>query len=393
MLSLLDRVILREVAGLMALYSLGFLGLIAMAVSVPLIRGGAPILDVLLFVPNQLAFPATLVIPLALIAALLSVVARLREDGELIALMAAGISARRLVWSTMPLVLICLILVTILAHVVMPQAYRNFYTGKASLLRQAMATQVARKEPFHQEFNHASGEQLTLTALDAQGQVLKHVFAWHIDSEGQLSIGYAPSANWNVKDGESLPGDGERLISSLQLQLRDGRLMRLPRQWTAAENELPYPHMVGSIPNWSLAVDQEIRSAEHRSEGKGTRQLAAEIVAARLRMAEMEGQNRAQLSLRRNLRDLELFYHTRFLLSGGLICWWLFALGLALTLPARNRMTAIAIGLGVIIITVLPAFALVKGLRGHLHLNPAYLLYSPALVLGCLGAWLIHRRR
>ena len=105
MLTLLDRVIIREVAGLMLVYAVGFLALIAIAITVPLVRGGAPLLDVLAFIPNQLAFPATLVIPLALLSAILSTISRLREDGELVALMASGISSSRLLVATLPVVL------------------------------------------------------------------------------------------------------------------------------------------------------------------------------------------------------------------------------------------------------------------------------------------------
>ena len=81
-----------------------------------------------------------------------------------------------------------------LAHVVMPEAYKNFYQGKSSLLRQAMATQVARKEPFHQIIDWQSGEQLTLAAIDAEDENLEHVFAYRVDLEGQLWVGYAPPA-------------------------------------------------------------------------------------------------------------------------------------------------------------------------------------------------------
>ena len=98
----------------------------------PLIRGGAPLWDVLLFIPNQLAFPATLVIPLALLSAILSTVSRLREDGELTALMASGISSSRLLIASLPLVLLTMIAVGYLAHVVMPEAYKGFYQGKTA---------------------------------------------------------------------------------------------------------------------------------------------------------------------------------------------------------------------------------------------------------------------
>lgn len=395
MFSLLDRVIAREVAALTVIYSVGFLALIGIAVSVPLIRGGAPLWDVLLFIPNQLAFPATLVIPLALLTGMLSTIARLREDGELVALKAAGISALRLASATLPLALVATCTVAFLAHVVMPEAYRNFWNGKAGLLRQAMATQVARKEPFHQ--TTAPGEQLTLTAIGASGNELSHVFAWRISTDGQLWVGYAPVARWSVHDDKIVPGTTQEnaLLSTLQLDLRDGRFMRFPLNATeSGSGTLPYPHWIGNIPQWSVSIEQETRGAEHRAEGKSTAQLADEIKTVHAEiMASAHSSERHQNWVRRRLRDLQLAYHSRYLLTFGLIAWWLFALGLGLSMPSRNRLAVIGIGLGLIILTVVPGFALVKGMRGHLPINPSLLLYVPALSLAAAGGWLLYRQR
>ena len=117
-----------------------------------------------------------------------------------------------------------------------------------------------------------------------------------------------------------------------------------------------------------------------------SRALRQQLIGKDLQEREHEETNKV-------LRDRELFYHTRFLLTFGIIPWWLFAIGLALTLPSRNRLTAIATGILSIIVTVMPGFALVKGMRGQLMLNPAYLLYIPAALLFCFGLYLLYRRR
>lgn len=196
MLTLLDRTVLREAAWLTALYSIAFLGLISVAVAVPLVRGGAPLWDVIVFLPNQLAFPATLALPLALITATLSTLGRMREDGELIALMAAGVSTLRLVRAIAPLALVVAAAVAWLSFVSMPTAYRNFTTGRNALLRQAMATKVARQEPIYQKNDFYGLDQLALAARDARGDELTDLFAWRLDREGRLVVAYAPKARW-----------------------------------------------------------------------------------------------------------------------------------------------------------------------------------------------------
>jgi lipopolysaccharide export LptBFGC system permease protein LptF len=373
----------------MVVYALGFLGLIAIAITVPLIRGGAPLLDVLLFIPNQLAFPATLVIPLALLSGVLSTISRLREDGELTALMASGISSSRLVIATLPLVIITMMAVGYLAHVLMPEAYKNFYQGKNSLLRQAVATQIARKEPFHQRINWDTREQMTLAAMGAEGQRLKHVFAFNVDAEQQLWVGYAPSAQWSVQQPD---GDNNKFATSLQLDLADGRFIKAPYRG-ANNGELAYPLWAGSIPTWNVGIDQEARSYTHRSEVKTTAELSTEISVLRQGLVGKDLSVRANGEQNKVLRDRQLFYHTRYLLTFGLIPWWLFAIGLGLSFPARNRLGAIAVGVLSVVISVLPGFAVVKGMRGQLLLNPAYLLYIPTVILLIAGVYLLYRRR
>ena len=389
MLTLLDRVIIREIAGLMLVYAVGFLGLIAIAITVPLIRSGAPLWDVLLFIPNQLAFPATLVIPLALLSAVLSTISRLREDGELTALMASGISSSRLLVATFPLVIVTILVVGYLAHMVMPEAYKNFYQGKHSLLKQAIATQIARKEPFHQDINWETGERITLAAIGAGGQTLDHVFAFHVDAEKQLWVGYAPSAKWAIQQADN---SENKFANTLELTLQNGRFIKTPHS-RPNNGELAYPHWAGSIPMWTAQLDQEARSYTHRSEVKTTAELSQEIKALRQQLVGKDLSERANEETNKVLRDRQLFYHTRILLTFGLIPWWFFAIGLGLTIPARNRLAAIATGILSIVISVLPGFALVKGMRGQLMVNPAYLLYIPALLLLMGGIYLLYRRR
>ena len=77
----------------------------------------------------------------------------------------------------------------------------------------------------------------------------------------------------------------------------------------------------------------------------------------------------------------------------GILAYWAFGCGLALTIPAHNRMVAIFCGLMTVVISIMPGFAAVKGLRGHLGINPAWIQWPPLALLFALGLWMMWRRR
>ena len=88
----LDRACLKESGINFLFYGLGYLGLIAVLICAPLLKQGAPLLAVLGFLPDNLMFISMLALPLAMVTAILATIGRMREDGEITALMAAGVS-------------------------------------------------------------------------------------------------------------------------------------------------------------------------------------------------------------------------------------------------------------------------------------------------------------
>ena len=374
----IDRVIIGEVCKLLLIYSVGFLILFAVAIAAPLVNRGAPLLDVLLFLPNQLVFPAILAVPLALITALLSTLARMREDGELIALMASGVSPLRFCYATAPIVVAASLLVLVLAHVVMPAAFQNYEREKGRLIRQAMATTVARQEPIYQI--REDDQHTTLAAHSAAGNMLEHVFAWRTDEQGRLWVGYAPRAEWAVSQDPDADNDQD----VLSLNLIDVRMLGFNAgQLSGAKPESGVASAIiaGTLPRWSLALQQESGSGRLRPDATPSAALRDEI-------RQLKANNGSDSRLRR----LQLAYHLRWLVAGGIPAWWLFATGIALTVPARSRLVAIVIGLFTVTGSLLPSVGIVRGMRGHLPVHPSLILWTPLVLVAIIGIVLIWRR-
>ncbi|TVR12552.1 MAG: LptF/LptG family permease [Planctomycetota bacterium] len=377
-LGTIDRVIIREVLKLLLIYSGGFLVLFAIAISAPLVNRGAPLWDVLLFLPNQLVFPAILAIPLALITALLSTLARMREDGEVIALMASGVNPLRFCYATAPIVLASSFLVLVLSHVVMPAAFQNYDREKGRLIRQAMATTVARQEPIYQI--HTRDQQVTLAAHSAAGATLEHVFAWRTDEHGRLFVGYAPRAEWSYaqdhEHGQTHDLLGLNLIDVRTLGFTPDHIFHGTRSDTTTSAII-----AGTLPYWSLALQQDTGGGRMRPDATPSPTLRREI-------RKLKAENGSDSRLRR----LQLAYHLRWLVAGGIPAWWLFATGIALTVPARSRLVAIVIGLFTVTGSILPAIGIVRGMRGHLAIHPSIILWSPLILVALIGILMIWRR-
>ena len=252
---LLTRHSLLESLKLLGFYLGCYLVLISVAVTAPLIRGGAPVVDVIAFLPDQMALPGTLALPLALVTALLATVGRMRDDGELIALQAAGVSTIRVALALLPLAILTSILVGILAHQVLPDAFQRWREGKSSLLRQAVATKVMRREFIYQE------KGTSLSALDVDGNVLRGLFARHLSDDGTEVTLYAPTARW-----VAINDDLEQNMS-LHLELTDARLVSVSSASTAND-------MTGIFPKMTIRLQQHERNWSSKADTRSTPALA-----------------------------------------------------------------------------------------------------------------------
>lgn len=531
MLGLLGRSCLRDAGRLLAFFALTYLGLISLAISAPLVRAGAPLGDILALLPDQLALPATLALPLALATALLATLGRMREDGELVALQAVGISPVRPALATLPVAIAVALAVGVMAHVVLPAGVQRYRAGKANLLRQALALQVAQQKPIHQD------EQVSVAADGLSGWRLEGVIAYRRLPHGGFTAGYAPGARW-VTDP-----DPDAAESTLRLELERARLLHVESAGDGEAWEISAGRFAGlvydftrerpdpsdkadtkptaEVARWIVHQRRALRAANAAREpfaavrplldatpvavraadvaswmrlaaaamaadhpvaavlGEG---LAAELAAAgrapppslRRRVAARLDAGLAELSVaardhaadlpralnatlfedldeagperrrlagrillddllpraldpdpgaatvreqarlldyyapsgddgwvlrrtreavQKELRAHELAWHLRWALALAALAYWPFACGLGLAVPAHNRLVAVFLGVATGLGALLPAFALVKGLRGHLSFNPAWALWPPLIAVAVIGAALLWRRR
>ncbi len=526
----LGRRILIEATRLFVVYAVAYLALFSLAVSGRLVRDGAPLLDVLMLLPHQMAFPATIALPLALVTAVLACIGRMRDDGEIIALMASGIPAWRAPAALLPLVLATAVAVGALAHLAMPAAYRHLRESMAAVMRQAIGTRVARRIPIFED----DEQGISITAGAAQANQLADVFVWHRPAAGAHLLCFAPRARWvadphRSQDALSLrlelldarmlhhqvgpeaplsaaahdleSGRYRSLVIDLHHEAPDtslkpdtmetpairmniGRLERalaivdrqgedhvamvrdclalgadpvVPadiRNWRTVRRALqrqplraavPDPHAAtlerlategpvstearlqiivalnAALPGLhhhlqpkSELLPRPMRILLKRAEAGEDLPLAARCALNRIALANQLGSalrdemvtdlaaylgRRAEwgddvyIAAQRKLRGLQMAWHLRWMLSAGVLAYWLFASGLALSMPTHNRMVAIFLGLLTVVISILPGFTVVKGLRGHLGLNPGWILWTPTGLLLLAGGLLLWRRR
>nr|MBA3845561.1 LptF/LptG family permease [Planctomycetota bacterium] len=143
----LRHAVLREAIGWFVVYATAYLALIGLALGAPLVRKGAPLDAVALFLVDQFVFLGVIVLPLAMVTALLGVIGRMREEGEITALMAGGISTWGVARALLPLACVLALLVAYASHWLMPAAMRRVFEGESQLAQQMIATQVARRVP------------------------------------------------------------------------------------------------------------------------------------------------------------------------------------------------------------------------------------------------------
>lgn len=455
---LLDRQVLKEAGRLLVFYLSAYLAVLAFALAAPLVAGGANVLDVLVALPQQLAFPASIVGPMALVTALLLCLGRMRADGELTALRAAGIPPSRVLVALLPVVLLLTLGTAVLAHGALADAYRNFGEARSGLLRQAIATRVAREEPLFSRWGSS------LTALHAQGGQLYEVCGRIREDDGSFLVAHAPQARWVATGGEGavvlrlqlldLRGfhitprpDGEAEVACLDFPSLVLDLEPEARDWARKADAMPSSTLADGIPRLEELVTAlgdptrdpgpVLRAAlsEPSSEPvavatgddaalgvPGVYAAASPVTLAALRarlagVAAVDALDAVLLDLGAQLGEARRFgrwtgeggtvsedlraalvrtairewraqqfaWHLRWVLAVSPLALALFAAGLALRVGAGNRLLAVLLSLGVVLVAVLPAFALVKGLRGNLPLDPAWLLWPPQALIAGMG--------
>ncbi len=366
----LDRSCLREAGINFLFYGASYLGLISVVICAPLLKQGAPLGAVLGFLPDNLLFVSMLALPLAMVTAQLTTIGRMREDGEITALMAAGVSTTKIVMALLPLSLILAAWLGFSAHVLLPTIAKRLIEGRAEVLRQAMATQVSRRAPIYQT------DEAMVAAVGVEGDKLTQLFGVYGEKDGVLGSGslvvcYAPWARF-VTDPEALSAD-----QAAGLELHDAWFFR--REATTADK----PQVItGILPVWSLRLPQGQQNLSDVQDAITTPQLF------HLMSTTVETN-----SNRSYVRGLERAWHIRWIIPVAVIAYWAFASGLALTMGRGSKLLSVFIGLLTVVTTLVPAFGVVKNLGGHLLINAGWILWPPVLLLSLSGGYMLWRQR
>jgi len=382
----LDRACLKESGINFLFYGLGYLGLIAVLICAPLLKQGAPLLAVLGFLPDNLMFISMLALPLAMVTAILATIGRMREDGEITALMAAGVSSFRIALALLPLALALAAWLGIAAHVVLPHVAKRLVEGRATVANQAAATQISRHRPVYQ----TPGDQDIVSAVRVEGDRLQQLFMVHFDNpenpRSAIVVVYAPQARF-VTNPTVL-----RSMESQQVGATESS--ELPNKAVGAL-ELQHAWMVRTVPDgdhldittsvapiWPILLPDRKQNLSDMQDAFSTSKLSQLIEQTPITDA-----NRAYV------RGLERAWHTRWMIPCAVIVYWAFSIGLGLVLGRSNKLLSIFLGLLTVVATLIPGFGVVKSLGASLMFNSAWLLWPPVLLLGVAGGYLLWRQR
>lgn len=359
----LKRTVLREILLLSGFYGACFLALISVGAAMPLIKQGAPIDGVLAFIPEQMLLFSIIALPLAMVTAFLACIGRMREDGELTALMAAGVGTWQVAKATLPVAAVLALWLGVAAHLLLPPLARRLLEGQSQLMRQALAAQVERRTPVWQD---AEG---ILAANAADGDRLIGVFGVRVDKDGSMGALFAPQARWVADPGDE--GDAPALAMEMHDTRSISRESGTGRVTTAI------------IPALSVRLIRDRANMQNNSDAMPTPVLWHHL------------RNDPQTTPRqqRSMRNLERSWHIRFMLPVAVMSFWAFACGLALAAGRGNRMLAVCLGVVTVVATLFPAFVLAKEVGERLPVNAGVWVWPPPIIIGVIGAWLLWRNR
>lgn len=360
----LPRTVLREALLLAAFYAAVFLGLILVGAAAPLLKQGAPIGAVLAFLPEQALFLGMIALPLAMVTAFLACIGRMREDGELTALQAAGVGTWRIARALLPVALALAVWLGVAAHLLLPDLTLRLFEGRGQLLRQALAAKVERRMPVWQQ------EHLVLAAHAAEDDRLLGLFGVQIEEDGAIGAVFAPEARWTADPGDEDedPALGLEMLSARVVMREAGDP---PRVATAV------------LPSWSVRIPTARGNYQDKADALPTGELLQRIRTAPERTARE----------RRAMRNYERAWHTRLMLPVAVIAFWAFACGLGLAAGRGNRVFAVCLGVVTVVAVLFPALVLAKEVGERLDIDAAVWVWPPPLLLGLAGAWLLWKHR
>lgn len=292
-------------------------------------------------------------LPVSLATAILVVLGGMVQDGEFRALAASGVSHRRVLVRLTPLVLGAILLCGLLTHVVMPMGIADMRANKGKLLQTAIASRVAEGEPM------VDHKGMSVWVGSADGPRLQDVRAMLKRGDEQIAL-YSPEARWVLAD------------QGVHLECNDVQMMvRHPGKHLMTMDTERYAYLFDS----ELAKREKINPDA----------LSTPEVLALARMPPPPTENQAVYN------NARLTMHFRFFLPLSLIAFALLAMGLGLAFGTDQNLPGVIIIVVIVAAVVYPTFGYVKNQTSKPQIDPAFLLYPPAILVALIGGWLAWR--
>lgn len=289
-------------------------------------------------------------LPVALATAILVVIGAMVQDGEFRALASSGVSHRRVLVRLFPVIITAMLFCGFLTHVVLPMGLADLRANQGKLLKTAIASRVAEGEAM------ADHKGLDVWVGSAEGSQLRDVRAMLKRGEEQIAI-YAPEARWVLAD------------KGIHLECQDVQmLVRQPGKHVMTLDTERYAYLF----DHELAKRQKVYP-----DALSTPEV--------MRLASLVPKPGEKHDVYNNAR---LTLHFRYFLPLSLIAFGLLAMGLGLVSGTDQNLLGVVIIVVVVGAVVVPTFGYVKNQTAHPQVNPAFLLYPPAVLVAMFGAWM-----
>lgn len=293
-------------------------------------------------------------LPVALATAILVVIGSMVQDGEFRALASSGVSHRRVLVRLIPLILGAITLCGLLTHVVMPLGIADMRANKGRLLQTAIASKVAEGESMI-----TNDRGMGVWAQSADGAHLDGVRALLTRGDEFIAI-YAPRARWVLA------------AQGIHLECEDVQmLVRNPGKQVMTLDTSRYAYLFDTTLNRRDELNPDSLSTARVME-------LADLVPGPDEKQDVY--NNARLTLQ-----------FRYFLPLSLIAFALLAMGLGLAFGTDQNLLGVIIIVVVVAAVVYPTFGYVKTRTELPQINPGFLLWPPAVVVGLFGWWMAWR--
>ncbi len=350
MLDTLSRYVLKRTTMRFLLLFAVFMGVLVGGQLALLVGRGVPPEACLPMIEAMSLLSLPVALPVSLATAILVVIGSMVQEGEFRALAASGVGHRKVLVRLVPLIIGAMLLCGLLTHVVMPLGIADMRANKGRLLQTAIASRVAEGEPMVEQ------KGMSVWVGSADGSRLHDVRAMLTRGKEQIAV-FAPQARWVLAE------------KGVHLECEDVQmLVRSPGEHLMTMDTERYAYL----------FDNELGKREVVNPDA----LPTAEVLALTRVLPKLGESHAVYN------NARLSMHFRFFLPLSLITFGVLAMGLGLAFGTDQNLPGVIIIVVIVALVVYPTFGYVKNFTAKPQIDPAWILYPPAILVTLFGAWL-----